>query len=580
MKILGLILISSLCLVTNSCTMPRLFHDDPVEQIPIAVTLAFDQGFLDSTMPVDACGTDYPVKTGQVLSERFLDVSRQSFATVTAQRGNQAPAPAPTPVASQISLTIHLSLIQQKFDAPTRFGEEDTYKADIGFQVLAVYSDASGLVLAQRPLTYKERVSIWAPQDTNTSATCATGQFEGAVEDAGEELARDMLAIIPALLGQAPPPPTVAQTPMAPTPPQATPGPTPTAGPTVSFRTLLKDGNDNLILEGGETLVLQIEMTNTGNNPISSANIELSGSEPIVQAFTQITTVPIPIGSLQPGEKKTTEIRGRMPRINQEDRGELIVSITSPEGGPAGSHKIMAAIGPGIPVASGPTSTTSPPKGRKQPKKGMDHSQYYAIIVGIDQYRDPWPQAHQIPRRHLKGLLDTLRTTGTFPNDHIRILHGTHATRADIEEVLLSWAKDHLSPNSILLFYFAGHAVADPDNGDVYLVPYEGSLKASKKRLISLRGLQRVLGKLNVKLSLLFLDTPVIQYLGSGTAVGLNGSAPANWKGDIKSKRAKQTSRVIQIKTTLDEANPDPAKLLSGLLGRADQKSRWTDYGR
>jgi hypothetical protein len=191
--------------------------------------------------------------------------------------------------------------------------------------------------------------------------------------------------------------------------------------------------------------------------------------------------------------------------------------------------------------------------------------------VGIDQYRDPWPQAHQIPRRHLKGLLDTLRTTGTFPKEQTRVLHGSHATRADIEEALFSWAKNQMQPNSVLLFYFAGHAVADPENGDVFLVPYEGSLKASKKRLVSLGSLQRVLGKLNIQLSLLLLDTPVVQYLDTGRMVGPNGKAPANWQGKLSSSSNQQKSRVIQIKTTLDETNPDPAKLLSGLLGRADR---------
>ena len=63
----------------------------------------------------------------------------------------------------------------------------------------------------------------------------------------------------------------------------------------------------------------------------------------------------------------------------------------------------------------------------------------------------------------------------------------------------------------------------------------------------------------------------MIQYLGSGNAVGLNGAAPANWKGDISSRSTQQSSRVIQVKTTLDKTNPDPAKLLSGLLGRADR---------
>ena len=249
----------------------------------------------------------------------------------------------------------------------------------------------------------------------------------------------------------------------------------------------------------------------------------------------------------------------------------LLFRVNSADGGPAGSHKILAAIGPGTQVAPSSNPTPSAPSSGTPTGGGMGHSQYYAIIVGIDQYRDPWPQAHQIPRRHLKGLLDTLRTTGTFPKEQTRVLHGSHATRADIEEVLFSWAKKHMTPNSVLLFYFAGHAVADPENGDVFLVPYEGSLKASKKRLVSLGSLQRVLEKLNIQLSLLLLDTPVVQYLNSGRMVSPNGKAPPNWQANLSSRSHQQTSRVIQIKTTLDERNPDPAKLLSGLLGRADR---------
>ena len=268
--------------------------------------------------------------------------------------------------------------------------------------------------------------------------------------------------------------------------------------PTLSFRTLLKDGNDNLVLEGGENLILQIEVTNESNLPISTAQVELTGTPAIVQAFTQVTPLPIQIGSFQPGEKKTTEVRGRMPFVGSMQKGELIVSVKPKEGSPASSHKILAAIGPGSAsdqqtVAQSNNPSKSSATGKKQQTRKVNESRYYAIIVGLDQYRDPWPQAHQIPRRHLAGLIDTLRTTGNFPKSHIRVLHGQHATRADIEESLFSWARDRLKKDSILLFYFAGHTVADPIKGEVFLVPYEGSLQASKKRLISLRSLQRVL---------------------------------------------------------------------------------------
>ena len=569
MKIRILALISGLFLLVAGCdkiVLPRLLDDRPVAQIPISVTLAFDQPFLDSIMSVDACGEAHQIQLGNVLSETFLEVSGQSFATVTAQRGEATP----TPVAGPPPLTIHLSLVHQSFVAPTRFAEEDTYKADLSLQVLAVYVDPAGNTLAQRPLTYKERVSIWTPQDTSTPSTCATHQLEGAVVNAGDDLARDMLSIIPGLLGQPPPQTNVAQAPIFPAQPRAA-----APMPTLSFRTLLKDGNDNLVLEGGENLVLQIEVTNESNVPISTAQVELTGTPAIVQAFTQVTPLPIQIGSFQPGEKKTTEVRGRMPFVGSTQKGELIVSVKPKEGSPASSHKILAAIGPGSAsdqqtVAQSNNPSKSSVTNKKQQTRNVDESRYYAIIVGLDQYRDPWPQAHQIPRRHLAGLIDTLRTTGNFPKSHIRVLHGKHATRADIEESLFSWARDRLKKDSILLFYFAGHTVADPIKGEVFLVPYEGSLQASKKRLISLRSLQRVLSKLDNQLSILFLDTPVIQYLGKGHSVGQNGNFPPNWNGAIV-KTATQRHRVIQVRRILGEKSQDPAKLLSGLLGRADR---------
>ncbi len=53
--------------------------------------------------------------------------------------------------------------------------------------------------------------------------------------------------------------------------------------------------------------------------------------------------------------------------------------------------------------------------------------------------------------------------------------------------------------------------------------------------------------------------------------VGPNGSAPANWQGNLTSGSNQQTSRVIQVKSSMNDSNSDPAKLLSGLLGRADR---------
>ena len=104
-----LLLLSSLFLAISACdkfTLPRFWQDEPIQQVPASVTLAFEQAFLDSILTVDACGQDYDVKTGEVLAETFVEMSQESFATVTVQRGTQTPQSAPTTVANQLALTI------------------------------------------------------------------------------------------------------------------------------------------------------------------------------------------------------------------------------------------------------------------------------------------------------------------------------------------------------------------------------------------------------------------------------------------------------------------------------------------
>ena len=113
-------------------------------------------------------------------------------------------------------------------------------------------------------------------------------------KNAAETLALDMVSVIPRLYGQAPPqPPPAGEDYAAQFPSQSIP----VQKPSLSFRTMLQDANDNLVLEGGENLILQIEATNTSSEPLPSAYIELRGSQAIVNAFSQVTTLPISIGN-------------------------------------------------------------------------------------------------------------------------------------------------------------------------------------------------------------------------------------------------------------------------------------------
>ena len=280
---------------------------------------------------------------------------------------------------------------------------------------------------------------------------------------------------------------------------------------------MLKDGNDNLILEGGEAIVLIVEATNLGSATITTATANVTGNTTLVEAFAQMTTLPISMGTFQPGETRTTEIRGRMPVDVPGQKAELVVSLQLEDGTHIGAHRIVAPIQPGTPALRSQAGPSGPQTAMRQQKPTATKTKqtapvadaYAAMLVGMDTYQEPWPEAYRTPEDLLMTLRDTLQSTGLFSNQNIRVLQGSRAGKSDITTTLLTWVRQRINKESVLVVYFSGQAVNDQTNGEVYLVPYEGSPEAAPKRLISLRTLQRLLGKLDNRLTLLILDAPV-----------------------------------------------------------------------
>ena len=214
-----------------------------------------------------------------------------------------------------MDLTVYLKLIHQSFIPGSKMAQEDTFVATVNLQMLATFIDPSGNQLAQRPLNYSAQASLWAPALTAQSTSCLTTAYDDEISRAAGELANQMVSMVPQLTQPASEEPITAQ---------ATPSVQNQIQqqllPAMKFRTMLRDGNNNLILEGGEVIVLQIEATNSGNQPLSAVTIELKGNQTLLQAFSDMTTLPIPFGDFQPGETKTTEVRGQMPLQISENK--------------------------------------------------------------------------------------------------------------------------------------------------------------------------------------------------------------------------------------------------------------------
>ena len=150
----------------------------------------------------------------------------------------------------------------------------------VNLQLMAVYADAQGKELAKTPLEYNTKASMWTPSLTSSSSSCATGQFDAVFQQAARQLVGDMTKAIPQLYGQPPNQPVQAQ--------QGTPTPHPLTGSAsiLRFRSMLEDANGDLVLEGGERIVLKVETTNGGNTILPNVELNLSGSPELVKAFT------------------------------------------------------------------------------------------------------------------------------------------------------------------------------------------------------------------------------------------------------------------------------------------------------
>ena len=543
--------------------LPEIWFGKKSEpKLPISVSFAFDPSVTQATLEVDACGLPYTINTGEIIPQAFLAIGKERFASVTAYSGSGKAVQA----SQHSDLTVQVQLVHQSFQPATKMGQEDTYIAFVNLQLLAIFMDSTGKELAQTPLNYSAQASIWAPALTSNSVSCVTGTFDDEMSRAAAELARQLVSIVPQLTGQESPSLLTAQTPQ-------NQFRTPSL-PALKFRTMLKDGNNNLILEGGEVLVLQIEATHSGAQPLLEVNIELEGSQTLLQAFSEMTPLPISFGDFQPGETKTIEVRGRMPFQVTENKGELVITLKPRDGSIVGSHRILAALQSATPTTEQRNSTQFTSKAPQQ-KIDPSGNTYVAILIGLDQYREKWKKAYKIPKGQLQALKNTLETTGVFSEQNIRVLRGSHATRTDIEEALLSWGKQRLGKDSVLIFHFSGQALSHPTTGEVYLVPFEGSPTASAKRLISLRTLQRVLAKMGNRLTLLILDTPATPLLRQVGTIGANGSIPIKWTSGLALSPQGGT-KVIQVRQKFRRTNEGPAELLAGLLGRADANGNGT----
>ena len=272
--------------------------------------------------------------------------------------------------------------------------------------------------------------------------------------------------------------------------------------PTLSFRAALEDENRNQVLDVGEKVVVRVEVANSGPGVARAVAVVLSGTPALVKEFVS----PTLLGDIQPGEKKQATISTTLSAALAEQQAELMIQITEAGGfGPPTRKRFVASVQPkersvetvevlSIDVDQIPLRV-----------QGFDRRTSYAVVVGIGGYREEGVPKLKYAKRDAEVVAKHLTALAGYSPENVRVLTDERALLMDLQETFEDWLPRLATSSGAVFIYLVGHAVLNPESGDIILVPYEGRQDLAR-RGYSLKRLQEVLSRLPSRLNLVFAD--------------------------------------------------------------------------
>ncbi len=130
----------------------------------------------------------------------------------------------------------------------------------------------------------------------------------------------------------------------------------------------------------------------------------------------------------------------------------------------------------------------------------------YAIVIGIEQYREKLPKA-DFADRDAKLVGEYLTKVLGYPEENVVVRVNEKATKTDLEKYVEAWLPNNLEKDGSVFIYYSGHGAPNPKSGDAYLVPYDGDPTFVEKTGYPLKRLYAQLEKLPAKQITVVLDS-------------------------------------------------------------------------
>ncbi len=130
----------------------------------------------------------------------------------------------------------------------------------------------------------------------------------------------------------------------------------------------------------------------------------------------------------------------------------------------------------------------------------------YAIVIGIEQYRQKLPRA-DYATRDAQTVMEYLTQVLGYPEENVITLLNDRALKSDIEKYFEKWLGNNVEQDGTVFVFYSGHGAPNPKTADAYIVPYDGDPSFIDETGYSLRRMYAALGKLPAKEIIVALDS-------------------------------------------------------------------------
>lgn len=576
----------AMLLLSSGCQYFSPRHVSTNYNLPLTVLLRLDPSIGAAALDYrDACAEPSVLPIHEPLAAELKKRLGQVFERVLIQAG---------PSDAAIDGVVDVALGLRRVDMFVVRKANKSYPATVTLGLDVAYADPAGVVLHTKKLQSVITGEVDARAETCDISgldTVAKDVITTVVEGIAQQLGtatkiREQAQFKKAQRGatvsggsfaqSAPPPPpavTASRAPIAPPPVAAgmdgvPPASSPPAGTTqLSFRTILRDQNQNHVLEQHERFSVDVEVTNEGATAADAVAVDLSGHPAIVASVT----TPVSVGRLLPGEVRRVTVEGIVGNVSAAEQAELICALQAAANVALPSaKKFVLAIKPDADDATEVLSVDVDQLPEKKGKPAQPHA--VAIAIGVGTFRDTAMPTMKFAAHDAEVMSGYFTTVMGIPAQKVKVMLDAKGLKDDWIEVLEQWLPKHVGPQTTAYVYVAGRAIVDHETGAVSLLPHDAKVSGST-RAVSLARLRRALTNAPVKQAVVMLDLSLEPSLGSDPA----RVAQPRWVSQEPDAEQERVLLMVGNATMQDAQAYQPGQhglftyfLLKGLRGAAD----------